>query len=93
MKVPIDEIGCIDLDAPTVPAYEAFVDGSVYWLVCPHNRHDEKTPSNNFWRLPIIHGIWWGVRLAIGMPASEAGGDTAESDNTPKRNPTFACFR
>ena len=37
MKVPIDTHACLDLDAPTLPAYEAFVDGSVYWLVwCDH---------------------------------------------------------
>ena len=33
MKVPIDDYAVIDLDAPVLPAYEAFVDGSVYWLV------------------------------------------------------------
>jgi hypothetical protein len=32
MKVPIDDYACIDLDAPVLPAYEAFVSGSVYWL-------------------------------------------------------------
>jgi hypothetical protein len=28
MKVPIDDYACIDLDAPVLPAYEAFVSGS-----------------------------------------------------------------
>ena len=37
MKVPIDDYACIDLDAPVLPAYEAVVIGSVYWLVwCDH---------------------------------------------------------
>ena len=37
MKVPIDDHACIDLDAPVLPACEAFVSGSVYWLVwCDH---------------------------------------------------------
>jgi hypothetical protein len=27
MKVPIDDYACIDLDAPVLPAYEAFVSG------------------------------------------------------------------
>ena len=37
MKVPIDDYACIDLDAPVLPAYEAFVSGSIYWLVwCEH---------------------------------------------------------
>ena len=39
MKVPIDDVAAIDLDAPTLRAYEAFVDGSTYWLVwCRHCR-------------------------------------------------------
>jgi hypothetical protein len=50
MKVPIDEYACIDLDAPVLPSYEAFVSGSVYWLVwCEHcGKHHlclAKTPS------------------------------------------------
>jgi hypothetical protein len=28
MKVPIDDDACIDLDAPVLPAYEAYVSGS-----------------------------------------------------------------
>ena len=36
MKVPIDDFACINLDAPTLPAYEVFVD-SVYWIEwCKH---------------------------------------------------------
>ena len=33
MKVPINIVSLIDLDAPVLPAYETFVDGSTYWLV------------------------------------------------------------
>ncbi len=33
MRVPIDTHARINLNAPTLPAYEAEVDGSVYWLV------------------------------------------------------------
>ena len=29
MKVPIDDYACIDLDAPVLPAYEAFISDSV----------------------------------------------------------------
>ena len=37
MKTPIDEFACIDLDAPTLSAFDTFVDGSTYWLVwCEH---------------------------------------------------------
>jgi hypothetical protein len=37
MKVPIDDYACLTLDAPTLPAYDALVSGSVYWLVwCDH---------------------------------------------------------
>jgi hypothetical protein len=37
MKVPVDDYACLDLDAPTLPAYEAFVNGLGYWLVwCEH---------------------------------------------------------
>jgi hypothetical protein len=39
MKVPIDEYACIDLDAPVLPSYEAFVSGSVYWLVWCNQAH------------------------------------------------------
>ena len=42
MTEPIDNYTVIDLDAPVLPAYEAFVDGSAYWLVwcmsCPPGR-------------------------------------------------------
>ena len=43
MKVPIDEVACIDLDAPVLPAYEAKYRGVVRWFVwCKHCRewHD-----------------------------------------------------
>jgi hypothetical protein len=33
LKVPIDDYAFIDLDAPTVPAFDTFIDGSAYWLV------------------------------------------------------------
>ena len=33
MKVPIDDYACLNLDAPTLSAYSATVDGSTYWLV------------------------------------------------------------
>lgn len=37
MRFPIDDVAFIDLDAPTLPAYEAELDGSLYWLVwCRH---------------------------------------------------------
>ena len=47
MKVPIDDYACIDLDAPVLPAYEAFVSGSVYWLVwCDHcGKHHRHGPA------------------------------------------------
>jgi hypothetical protein len=47
MKVPIDDDACIDLDAPVLPAYEAFVSGSVYWLVwCDHcGKHHRHGPA------------------------------------------------
>ena len=34
MKVPIDEVAVIDLDAPVLPAYERRIDGAVRWYVC-----------------------------------------------------------
>ena len=47
MKVPIDDYACIDLDAPVLPAYEAFVGGSVCWLVwCNHcGKHHRHGPT------------------------------------------------
>ena len=37
MKVPVNDYACLNLDAPTLPAHEAVIDGSVYWLVwCEH---------------------------------------------------------
>jgi hypothetical protein len=37
VKVPIDEVACIDLDAPVLPAYERRIDGAVRWCVwCKH---------------------------------------------------------
>ena len=37
MKVPIDDYSCIDLDAPTLQAYEVCRSGVTYWLVwCEH---------------------------------------------------------
>ena len=39
MKVPISDFSVIDLDAPVLPAYEAVVNGSTYWVVwCRHCR-------------------------------------------------------
>jgi hypothetical protein len=36
-KLPIDDYACLNLDSPVLPAYEAFVSGSVYWLGwCDH---------------------------------------------------------
>ena len=37
VKVPIDHYAVIDLDAPTLPAYEAVIDGATVWHVwCAH---------------------------------------------------------
>ena len=37
MKVPIDHYAVIDLDAPTLPAYEAGIAGVTVWRVwCAH---------------------------------------------------------
>ena len=37
MKVPIDKYACIDLNAPTLLAYEITVDGVTRWRVwCKH---------------------------------------------------------
>lgn len=37
MKVPIDQVAAVDLDAPVLPAYEARIRGAVRWLVwCRH---------------------------------------------------------
>jgi len=37
VKVPIDEVGCLDLDAPDLVAYETAIDGGVRWVVwCDH---------------------------------------------------------
>lgn len=33
MKVPIDNYSCIDLDAPTLPAYETIINGATRWVV------------------------------------------------------------
>ncbi len=33
MKVPIDECAVIDLDAPTLLAYEVRIKGSVRWRI------------------------------------------------------------
>ena len=39
MKVPISDCALIDLDAPTLPAYEVRIKGGVYWVVwCKHCR-------------------------------------------------------
>jgi hypothetical protein len=51
MKVPIANGLLLNLGAPTVPAYAAFIDGSTYWLVwCEHcgtwHRHG---PAEGHW--------------------------------------------
>ena len=33
MKVPINDVNCIDLDAPTLPAWEKIIGGTTRWLV------------------------------------------------------------
>ena len=39
MKVPIDDYACLDLNAPTLAAYETVVDGVTRWIVwCKHCR-------------------------------------------------------
>ena len=39
MKVPIDDYAVINLDAPTLSAYEAVIEGVTCWLVwCKHCR-------------------------------------------------------
>lgn len=39
MKVPISECHFIDLDAPTLPAYQARIRGVTHWVVwCKHRR-------------------------------------------------------
>jgi hypothetical protein len=50
MKVPINDYACINLDAPTLPAYKAFVSGSVYWLVwCNHcGKHHRHGPTQEY---------------------------------------------
>jgi hypothetical protein len=43
MKLPITDYTLIDVDAPVLPAYEAFVDGSRYWLVwCRYCRNPHR---------------------------------------------------
>jgi hypothetical protein len=37
VKVPIDDVAVVNLDAPVLPAFATLRDGSVYWLVwCRH---------------------------------------------------------
>lgn len=37
VKVPIDEVAVVNLDAPVLPAYETKILGVTYWLVwCCH---------------------------------------------------------
>ena len=65
MKVPINDADVLDLDAPSLPAYETEVDGLKMWLVwCKYCRkwhgHDTaeghhgehcNDPSSPYWRL------------------------------------------
>jgi hypothetical protein len=70
MKVPIDDYACIDLDAPVLPAYEAFVSGSVYWLVwCDHcSKHHRHGPAEGHREAhcndPASPYYWTGYNLA-----------------------------
>lgn len=60
MKVPIDEVACIDLDAPVLPAYEAKYRGVVWCRHCgvwhdhgPAEGHREahcQDRSSPYWR-------------------------------------------
>ena len=64
MKVPIDDYACINLDAPVLPAFEAFISSSVCRLVwCDHcgkhHRHEPaeghreahcNDPASPYWR-------------------------------------------
>jgi hypothetical protein len=80
MKVPIDDCACINLDAPVLPAYEAFVSGSVYWLVwCEHcgtyHRHGpaeghREAHCVRIWRLP---GHGWDVESPTATVPADTG--------------------
>ena len=55
MKLPIDDYAVIDLDAPVLPAREAFVDGSTYY--CLASDPACLSPARKV--LPQIHCILW----------------------------------
>ena len=89
MKVPIDNVAAIDLDAPTLPALEASLDGSAYWIVwCKHCRdwhrhgpaegHREahcSDPVSPYWEL--------GYNLAFAGHWSDVGGTVPIQGNGP----------
>ena len=59
MKVPIDDHSVINLDAPTLPVYEATTDGSVYWFVwCEHcqvwHRHGPREGHRGFGQPALV---------------------------------------
>ena len=73
MKVPIDDCAVIDLDAPVLPAYEAFVDGSTYWLVwCKHCRK---------WRRHVVHT---GTFLSYASEERSGPGDAVRPENVTR---------